>query len=164
MLIIGRVQKPHGIKGIVKAQSFMDSPYELAKLKTVEIEGMEYEIDEITVSNKSVLIKFKGVDTIEDAFNLRNKELKIKRESAPKPPEGRYYISDLLGSEVYVGDKFKGNLIDIMQYGSADVYRIKGEKTFMFPFTGDVIEKIDIASKKIYLNLEELEKVAVYED
>lgn len=164
MLIIGRVQKPHGVKGIVKAQSFMDSPYQLEDIKVVEIDFREYEIESINISPKTILIKLKGVDTLEQADLLRNKQLKIKREFAPSPPEGRYYVSDLLGSQVYIGEELAGELIDIMQNGSADVYRVKGQRTFMFAYAGDVVEKIDPDNKKIFLNAQELEKVAVYED
>ncbi|HHU43651.1 MAG: ribosome maturation factor RimM [Bacillota bacterium] len=164
MLIVGKALKPHGIKGYIKVQSYMDSPLELKKIKAVEIEGIKYPIEDIKVSPKAVLIKLKGIDDMNAAEFFRNKELKIDRRSAPDPPKGRHYVSDLLGSRVYIENQLVGELTDILQYGSADVYQVKGEKSLMFSYAGDVIEKIDTATKEIFLNKEELEKVAVYED
>lgn len=164
MLIIGKVIKPHGIRGSIKVQNFMDSPYAFSKINEMCIDSHYYNVESIRTNNDFAIVKLKNIDSIESAEKLRNQNILIQREDAPNPEEGRYYIDDLLGLDIYIKDKHIGILDDILQYGSADIYCIKGDKNIMFPFVGNVIENIDTKNKKILLNETEFLKVAVYED
>lgn len=162
-MLIGRITRPHGVRGGVKVESFMDSPYAFSAIKEVEINNVTYKIEKAQTGEPLVLKLF-GIDSVEAAEKLRNAQIFIKKEEAPQPDEDRYYIDDLLGCDVLLGAKKLGKLIDILQYGSADIYCVSGEKNFMFPYVGEVIEKIDIDKKEILLNADEFKKVAVYED
>lgn len=164
MLIIGKITKPHGIRGSLKALSFLDSPYAFSGIKTIILEDKSYIIEKVSASPTTLIIKLQGLDTIEDAERFRDKEIFIQKEKLPKPPKDRYYIDDLIGCKVFRKEKELGTLVDIMQNGSADIYCIEGEKNIMFPYVGNVIEKIDISQKEIIVNEKEFKKVAVYED
>jgi 16S rRNA processing protein RimM len=162
-VLIGKITRPHGVRGGVKVESFMDTPYAFSAIKEVEINGVFYKVERVQ-AGAPLILKLAGINSIEDAEKLRNQQIFINKEDAPPPDEDRYYIEDLLGCEVLLDAKSIGKLSDILQYGSADIYCIKGEKNIMFPYVGDVIEKIDIEKKEIVLNSEEFKKVAVYED
>lgn len=162
-MLIGRITRPHGVRGGVKVESFMDTPYAFSAIKEVEINDVTYKI-ETAQTGEPLVLKLSGIDSIEAAEKLRNAQIFIKKQHAPEPEDNRYYIEDLLGCDVLLGTKKLGKLTDILQYGSADIYCVSGEKSFMFPYVGEVIEKIDIDKKEIYLNDNEFKKVAVYED
>ena len=102
---IGQIVNTSGLKGIVKVNCFSDDIRRFDKLSKVLIEKnknlTEYMIEEVRYSKNQVLIKFKGIDTIEEAETFKNCYIKIKREELEELPEDTYYIVDLIGINVY---------------------------------------------------------------
>lgn len=166
MLAVGKILKAHGIRGDVKAESYMDTPASFSEIKKLFVDGEELVVERAKVAGNFVLIKFKGVDTMNDAELLRGKLLSAEKTDLPDPGQNRYYIGDLLGSKVCDEEGcFIGTLKDVLQYGSADVYLLEnGKGTVMFPFVGDVVKEISVKEQIITVCKSEFEKVAVYED
>lgn len=159
-LEIGQIVNTFGIKGIVKVKPFTDDIKRFDNLKTVYIEKnntqKEYEIEEVKYHKDMVLIKFKGVDTVEQAELLRNAYLTISRDSVEKLEEGRYYIVDMLGLEVYTDEQvLLGTLDDIFNTGSNDIYVVKDKqgKQILLPAIQDVIKQIDMENRKMIVHL-----------
>ena len=159
-LEIGQIVNTFGIKGMVKVVPFTDDIRRFDNLKQVYIESKnskkEYQIEEVKYHKNMVLIKFKGIDKVEDAENLKNYYLKIDRKDAIPLKENSYYIVDLLGLEVYTDENiFLGNLDDIFNTGSNDIYVVKDEKgkQILLPAISDVIKKVDMENKKIIVHL-----------
>ena len=159
-LEIGQIVNTFGIKGMVKVKPFTDDIRRFDELKTVYVEKnstkTEYEIEEVKYHKDMVLIKFKGIDNVEQAEMLRNSYLTVSRDSVEKLEEGRYYIVDLLGLEVYTDEQILlGTLEDIFNTGSNDIYVVKDKKgkQILLPAIQDVIKQIDIENKKIIVHL-----------
>ena len=159
-LEIGQIVNTFGIKGMVKVKPFTDDIRRFDELKTVYVEKngnqTEYEIEEVKYHKDMVLIKFKGIDKVEQAEMLRNTYLTVPRDSVEKLEEGRYYIVDLLGLEVYTDEQvLLGTLEDIFNTGSNDIYVVKDKqgKQILLPAIQDVIKQIDIENKKIIVHL-----------
>lgn len=159
-LEIGQIVNTFGIKGMVKVKPFTDDIRRFDELKTVYVEKngnqTEYEIEEVKYHKDMVLIKFKGIDKVEQAEMLRNSYLTVSRDSVEELEEGRYYIVDLLGLEVYTDEQILlGTLEDIFNTGSNDIYVVKDKqgKQILLPAIQDVIKQIDIENKKIIVHL-----------
>ena len=159
-LEIGQIVNTFGIKGMVKVKPFTDDIRRFDELKTVYVEKngtkTEYEIEEVKYHKDMVLIKFKGIDKVEQAEMLRNSYLTVSRDSVEELEEGRYYIVDLLGLEVYTDEQvLLGTLEDIFNTGSNDIYVVKDKqgKQILLPAIQDVIKQIDIENKKIIVHL-----------
>ena len=159
-LEIGQIVNTFGIKGMVKVKPFTDDIRRFDELKTVYVEKnstkTEYEVEEVKYHKDMVLIKFKGIDKVEQAEMLRNSYLTVSRDSVEKLEEGRYYIVDLLGLEVYTDEQILlGTLEDIFNTGSNDIYVVKDKqgKQILLPAIQDVIKQIDIENKKIIVHL-----------
>ncbi len=159
-LEIGQIVNTFGIKGMVKVKPFTDDIRRFDELKTVYVEKnskqTEYEIEEVKYHKDMVLIKFKGIDKVEQAEMFRNSYLTISRDSVEKLEEGRYYIVDLLGLEVYTDEQvLLGTLEDIFNTGSNDIYVVKDKqgKQILLPAIQDVIKQIDIENKKIIVHI-----------
>ena len=159
-LEIGQIVNTFGIKGMVKVKPFTDDIRRFDELKTVYVEKngnqTEYEIEEVKYHKDMVLIKFKGIDKVEQAEMLRNSYLTVSRDSIEKLEEGRYYIVDLLGLEVYTDEQILlGTLEDIFNTGSNDIYVVKDKqgKQILLPAIQDVIKQMDIENKKIIVHL-----------
>ena len=159
-LEIGQIVNTFGIKGMVKVKPFSDDIRRFDKLKNVYIKKNsieeKYIIEEVKYHKQMVLIKFKGIDKIEEAELLKNSYILINREDEEPLEEGVYYIVDLLGLDVYTDENILlGNLEDIYNTGSNDIYVVKDEngKQILLPGIPDVIKEVDIENKKIIVHL-----------
>lgn len=158
-LEIGQIVNTFGIKGMVKIRPFTDDIRRFDRLKKVYIKKNnveEYEIEEVKYHKDMVLIKFKGIENLEQANLLRNYYLLVNRDEEEPLEEGRYYIVDMLGIEVYTDEGKKlGILDDIFNTGSNDVYVIKDElgKQILLPAIKEVIKQVNIENKNMIVHL-----------
>lgn len=165
MLKIGKAIRAHGVRGDIKVFYGLDQ-VEMKSVKAIVINSKKYPVEKINFGNGCAYMKLKGVDDRDTADALRG-DIFVDDDNRPKLPAGTYYIDDLVGLFVVVGDKKVGVLREILQYGAADVYcvdGIDGCKNFMFPHKLGVISDYDLPNKNIILDEAELEKVAVYEN
>ncbi len=147
-LEIGKIVGTHGVRGMVRIQPWSDDGEFLTQFKKFYLQnGKEkIELTKITPHGNVVIACVKGVNTIEDAEKLREKVLYIKRDDA-RLPEGRYFISEIVGSQVFDADTdtLLGTLCDVSATGANDVWHIKnGEKEYLVPAIPDVIVNVDI--------------------
>lgn len=158
--LVGVILRPQGIKGEIKVEPFTDNPKRFLDLKSIYIEGGENPVKILHCRENSGNV-FLLTDAAADrttAEKLRGKKLFINKSERKKLPEGHYYIQDIIGAEV----EGVGTLVEVLQYGAADVFRVKTEKGFcMFPSIKSVVLSVD--SKKIIVDKAELEKVIIYE-
>jgi len=91
-------------------------------------------------------VAFKGVESIEHAESFRNTVLYIDRKDV-KLPEGRYFITDLIGITVTDAESgaVLGEISDVSQTGANDVWHIKKDgKEYLIPAIDEVIVEVDI--------------------
>lgn len=157
-LEIGQIVSTHGIKGEVRVKPWCDTPFDLTEFETVYSDKgkTEYSVGSARVHKNVVVMKLDGIDTIEQAQKLRNKVLLAKREDFSLP-EGRYFVSDLLGMEIVDNDngELYGKLTDVLQYGAADIYEVSGENSakLLIPAIDDIIINRDFENGKIFVRL-----------
>ena len=159
-LELGQIVNTFGIHGEVKVKPFTEDNKRFDKLKDIYIEIKDklelFEIEAVKHHKDMVIIKFKGIDSIEEAEKYRNKYLKIDREDAGKLPKDTYYIADLLNLNVYTDEgKLLGKVDDIFSAGTKDVYSVKDEtgKQILLPGIPEVIKEIDLDEEKIIVHL-----------
>ena len=159
-LEVGQIVNTFGIKGFVKVKPWVNDIERFDDLKKVYVkikkEEKELEIEEVKYHKDMVLIKFKGIETVEQAETLRNSYLEINREDAIPLEEGTYFIADLLESDVYTDEgELLGKLEDIYNSGSKDIYVVKNElgKTILLPGISEVIKEVNIEESKIIVHL-----------
>ena len=159
-LEIGQIVNTFGIKGFVKVKPFTDDIHRFDNLKEIYIEKQKklekYLIEEVKYHKQMILIKFKGIDKIEEAELLRNSYLKVDREKEEPLEENTYYIIDLIGIEVYTDkNELLGILEDIYNTGANDIYVVKNElgKQILLPAISDVVKSINLEEKKIVVHL-----------
>lgn len=157
---LGQIVNHFGIKGMLKVNSFTDDISKFEKLTTILVEKNgkleKMQIEEVKYSKNQVLLKIKGINTVEEAEKYRGCYLKIARKDAKKLPEGTYYIADLIGLEVYTDEQILlGKLTDIYNSGANDIYVVKNElgKQILLPAIKEVIKQVDIEQEKIVVHL-----------
>ena len=152
-LEVGKVVGTHGVKGMVRVQVWADSVDFLKQFKYLYTDsegGGKLTVLRVQPHGNISLAAFKGVETLEHAETLRNTVLYISRKDV-KLPEGRYFISDLLGVEVFDADTNErlGEISDVSQTGANDVWHIeKNGAEYLVPAIDTVIVSVDVQNEK----------------
>ena len=116
-LNIGKIVGSHGIKGMVRVECWCDSPEFLCQFKrlfTAPDTESVLKVSKASPHKNIALVKFKGVDSIEQAETMRGNLLYIYRDDA-KLRDGQYFIDEIIGCKVYDGitDEYYGILNDV---------------------------------------------------
>ena len=160
MLQVGVITQTHGIRGEVKVFPTTDDAARFKKLKKVTLdngkERRELEIASVKFFKNLVILKFKGIDNINDVEKYKKAPLYVTREDAVPLGENEYFIADLIGLKV-ISDEGEalGILDDVLQTGANDVYVVKcdnGEE-ILVPAIKDCVKNVDIEGKEIILHL-----------
>ena len=152
----GKIVGTHGIRGMLRVQPWSDSPQFLTEFQYFYTDSSgttKWEAVQIQPHGNIVLLKLKGIDTIEAAERLRGKVLYLDRADITLP-EGRYFIEDLVGCTVYNAEgQLLGSLSDVSATGANDVWHIvKDEREYLVPAIDEVIVSVNIEAQKIVLN------------
>jgi len=127
---VGVITATHGLKGEVKVFPTTDDPNRFKELKEVILdtgkEQISLKISNVKFFKQFVILKFKGIDDINDVTGYLKKSLYVTRENAVKLEENEYYIADLIDMKIVdEEEKEFGVLKDVLQTGANDVYVIQ---------------------------------------
>ena len=157
---IGQIVNHFGIKGMVKVNPFTDDISKFENLKSVLVEKngklVDIQIEEVKYSKNQIILKLKGIDTVEEAEKYRGCYIKIARKDTKKLPKDTYFIADLIGLTVYTDENILlGKVEDIYNSGANDIYVIKSDdgKQILLPAIKEVIKQIDLEQEKIMVHL-----------
>lgn len=147
----GKIVAVQGLKGEVRVEPWCDSGEFLCEFDTLYFDKGEtpLEITRSRVQKNIVIMKIKGIDTPEQAQNVRNKILYMDREDV-ELEEGAYFVQDLIGLEVSDNDSGEqyGKLCEVSFTGANDVYHIKDKDgtVRLIPAIPDVVIDTDITN------------------
>ncbi len=161
-LVIAKVLKPRGLKGEMRVEWYVSDQDQVSKLKKVKIDNIEYTVRHVSLDGVFGYIALDGIDNIDLAESLRGKEISAQRKHL-KLEEGKYYIVDMIGLNLYVGGELFGEVTSVMQYGSADVYNIKtASGSCSFPAIPNLITEVNIEKGYIKVNDRLFSRVVVF--
>ena len=160
MFTIGKIVNTHGVKGEMRVRPSTDDIKRFEKLKEVYVDqkGLKtYEVEGVRYHKDFVLIRLKGVDTMNDAELLKNSLIKIDRKDSLPLGEDEYYMCDLYDLEVLTDEGRRlGILTDILVTGSNDVYVVtdkEADKEILLPAIKQCIQKVDIANGQMIVHM-----------
>lgn len=144
---MGRVAGSYGVRGWVRVEQAQDA---LAKCGRWSIGGDEYAVEAVKEHSGTLLAKLGGVDSREAARGLKGSKVYVRREAMPEPGAGHYYLADLVGLEVL---NERGEALGVVRRwmfnGAQDVMEVAGERMRLIPWTAEVVERVDLATKQI---------------
>jgi 16S rRNA processing protein RimM len=160
LLQVGVITSTHGIRGEVKVFPTTDDAARFKKLKNVILDDgrqkIDMEIASVKFFKNMVIVKFKGIDNINDVEKYRKARLLVTRENAVPLEENEYYIADLIGlSAVSDEGEALGNVTDVLQTGANDVYVIAtpDKKEILVPAIRDCILQVDLEKQEMRIHL-----------
>ena len=150
MLQVGAVTSTHGLQGEVKVFPTTDDPGRYNDLKEVWLdtgkEKKKLEVERVRYFKQFVIVKFKGIDRIEDVERYVKKSLYVTRDHAVKLKKDEYFIADLIGLKVTDEDgNSLGTLSDVLSTGANNVYVVtEGEKEILIPAIKQCILQVNV--------------------
>ena len=163
-LKVGKIVNTHSLKGEVKVISSTDfEEQRFEKGTELLITRGNQVVKEVSVESyrthkNNLLVKFVGIDSIEEAEKLKNLQIKIDSDNIGELEENEFYFHEIIGCEVFdENGKSLGEISEILTPGANDVWVIKSQngKEILIPYIEDVVKKIDVENKKIDIEVME---------
>jgi 16S rRNA processing protein RimM len=166
-ITIARVVKPQGRVGEVSAELFTDFPERFAERRHLFALGTtgdrrELELEDFWPHKGRMVLKFVGIDSIDDAASLAGAEIQIPREQRAQLEAGSFYVSDLVGCQVFASTgsaelRELGPVTDVV-FGAGEAPLLKvheGARELLIPFVERYTKSVDLDGRRIELVLPE---------
>lgn len=156
--IVGKIINSHGIKGEVKVYPLTDDIQRFEYLKEAYIgdNKVVVNVDGVKYHKGSIILKFKEYDDINQILKYKDSFIFVSDEDRIILPENHYFIYDLIGCKVVDTDgNAIGNLKDVLQGHSNDVYVIEDEdnfKEYLIPAVKEFVKQVNIDEKLIAID------------
>jgi len=150
-VIVGRVMGAFGIKGQIKVRSYTESPHSLLTYSVWTLclqanDPLSYVVKSGRLHGQLIVAQLEGVDTRDQALELKGRDISILTQTLPKLPDGEYYHHQLIDMKVIdIEGHVYGHVKDIMQTGANDVLMVEqGDSTCLIPYIEEVIEQVNL--------------------
>ena len=151
LLQVGIITSTRGVRGEVKVYPTTDDPRRFRRLKEVVLdtgrEKINLEIEGVKFFKQFVILKFKGLDNINDIEKYRQKSLYVTRKNAVRLQRDEYFIADLIGLKVQDEDGTElGTVKDVIETGANDVYEVEmaDGRSLLLPAIKQCILNVDV--------------------
>ncbi|RLD04810.1 MAG: 16S rRNA processing protein RimM [Chloroflexota bacterium] len=157
-LVVGKLRRPHGLRGEMKMTVLTDFPQLLVKGQEVFV-GEEYQplkIQSVRWQTEEMLIAFEEYFDRDEVGVHRNEYLFMSVEDFPLLPEGEYYFYQLIGLKVICEDGQElGTLVDLLETGANNVYIVRNAegKESLLPAIKEVILSVDLEKREMRVHL-----------
>lgn len=163
-LTVARVLKTQGRRGEVACELLTDFPEKFAERKCLfAFDPMraseprrELTLESHWLHKGLIVFKFAGVDSITDAESLLGCEIQIPESQRAELEPGAYYISDLVGCQLFNGETLVGTVRGVNPTsGTAPLLLVTGADNVEFdiPFAEPYLVSVDVAGKHITMRL-----------
>jgi 16S rRNA processing protein RimM len=162
-ITIARVMKVQGRYGEVLTELHTDFPERFEQRRTLyawqpDGERRQLQLEEYWPHKGGMVLKFEGVDSIEEAETLLRSEIQIPATERAELEPGACYVSELLGCVVVNAGAELGPVVDVnFGAGAAPLLIVKNDagREYMIPFVESFITKLDLQGKRIEMQLPE---------
>jgi 16S rRNA processing protein RimM len=161
-LAVARIVRPQGRRGEVVAEILTDFPQRFAELPRAYLENpgsqpQPVRVESVWRHKGRIVLKFSGVDSIDQANRLRGMHVLILREERMPLPAHQYYVWELEGCRVITARQGVtsevGTVTDVEPTGGVDLLHVatpRGE--VLIPLAQDICKRIDTAAKIIVID------------
>jgi 16S rRNA processing protein RimM len=156
---VGRVLRPHGVRGEVVVEALSDVPGRFEKgsrLMASREGGAPFPLVVATgrVHKSGAVVRFEGYEDRDRAEELRGLDLEVPRSEVPPAPPGTYYQYELLGCLCRNDGEDLGRVIEVLEDGGGLMLIVEGEgRRVPVPFVNEFLREVDVARGRIDLSL-----------
>ena len=162
-IALGRIRKPHGVRGEASVEPWTEFERfrEVGSVTLVspdEASTRSVKIESARAHGERALLKFSGIDTPEEMQTLQEWTIEIPESDARKLDEDEYFLHDLVGAHLIDGEgRDRGEVIDAYEGGGGVLLGVRRPdgREYEVPFAASICTNIDIAAKRITVELPE---------
>lgn len=175
-ILIAKITSAHGIQGDVKLAIYTDDPFEIEKMSIFDNNDQAFKVKikssgSIKKTQSDDYIAVAKIDLITDrneAQRFAGTELYANRDEFKKLDEDEFFITDLVGLDVYLKDELAGKILDIHDFGSGTMVEVKfSDKKAadkfqgidIFPFKTEFFPEVDLTQGRVEIDLPEVVEV-----
>ena len=160
--------RTQGLRGAVRVDLILDEDRLLNSGREIQMEiggsRRTVKIEFFRRQHGRFVMKFAGIDSIEDAEKIIGAELRIPESEIPAAEQGSFYTFHLRGCRVYAidgndggdgsSDEYIGDVTDIVDGGGTQLLQIgSGKEETLIPFAESIVKKVDLAARRIDVEL-----------
>lgn len=156
--------RTQGLRGVVRVDLILDDDRVLDSGREIEMEiggnRRTVKIEFFRRQHGRFVMKFAGIDSIEDAEKIIGAELRIPESEIPAAEEGSFYTFHLRGCRVYANgsdagrDEYIGDVTDVVDGGGTQLLQVgSGKNETLIPFAESIVKKVDLAARRIEVEL-----------
>ena len=155
--LIAEIKAVYGSDGYVIIESFSDFSERFSRLKNVFLEFFgnmkEFVVEDSLIKGNKIALKFKGVDSADDAKIFLYKKIFVDQKNSVKLDEDTFFVHDIIGSQVYKESKLFGVVEDVLILPANDVYVVKDldNRKALVPAVKDFILNFNPVEKRLDL-------------
>jgi len=163
-VLVGEVQRPHGLRGEVRVAVHSDLPERFAPGSELLASRRgapprQLTIESCRATRGAVLVRFAGYADRDAAETLRGARLEVERSRVPAAPDGCWYFFELAGCRVFDAAAGElGEVVDLWDDGGAVVLQVRqegreGGREVLVPFVGAFLREVDVIARRIDMEL-----------
>lgn len=157
-LAIGRVLRPHGVRGELRVELLTDSPEHLVELKQVYVgaEYRAYPLESVRLHQKVALLKLHGCDDRNAADELREQVVYVAAADAVPLDVDEVYEYQLVGLQVVTDEgQHLGEVVEVFTApGANDIFIVHGPLgEILLPAIADVVVALDLEAGQLVVHL-----------
>jgi len=153
-IVIGQVLKPFGVKGEMRVRAYTETFEPFERSSVLVLDESPYRVTSVRAHSGALLVSFEGIDTPEEALELRGRLIKTNEENLPPKGEDEYYWFELIGMRVSTVDgRDLGKVSGIIPTGANDVMVVTGPRgEVLLPMIDDVFLEVDTQAETILVD------------
>ncbi len=156
-LVLGKVRKPHGLKGDLSIVSYAESPLIFKRLRRIFLKNansppLSFDIIRYREHGKYILLRLRNILTRDEAEAWKGANILVPRRDIPVE-EGEIFFADIIGCRVFLPDGTKvGTIKDVKRYPQ-EIWEIedKGGNEILFPAREEFVQRLDVENGEIVI-------------
>jgi len=161
-IALGAIRKPHCVRGEASVETWTEferfsEVHDVTLVSPDERDTLEVKIEAARAHGDRALLKFSGIETPEEIAVYRDWTIEIPESQARKLEPDEYFLHDLIGlTLVDESGAERGHVTDAYEGGGGVLLEVEhGPRKFEVPFATEICKTIDIAGKRIVVDLPE---------
>ena len=162
-ITIARLVRPRGNRGELVAEDLSDGPTRFMQVRRVLVQGdakgrREMEVERAWRHKGRLILKFRGIDSITEAEELRGCQVQLPEEEIGPLPAGEFFFRDLVGCQVVDAKSggSVGRVEDVLEPGGQLLLQVKAEgREILIPFVRSICVEIDPEQQRIRVRMPE---------
>jgi len=159
-LTLGRIRKPHGLKGEFRVECYADSPFVFESLSRIYLKRDRFKpekflLQSVRHSEGETLLCLLGIGSRQKAKAYANADIWVRKRDLPSPEPDEVYLRDLTGFDVYLPDGTRlGTLERAEEVSGQELWRIRTSdgREVLFPARDNLVPALDIQAKEAVID------------